>query len=523
MLLKLTQITLTLDDDEARLPEKVSERLGIPAGKIKNIRIARKSLDARKKENIHFVYTLTVEIDAHSGVFQRRDVKVIEEEASLPFPKLRSELRPVIIGSGPAGLFAALRFTEYGLKPLILERGRPIAERVKDVERFWHERVLDPESNVQFGEGGAGTFSDGKLTTRVNDPRISYILESFVEAGADPEILYLAKPHIGTDRLRSIVVNLRKLLIERGCEVRFGAKATRFTLHGGKVESVTVNDGEEIRTDRLVLAIGHSARDTYERLHEAGVAMEAKSFAIGLRVEHPQALIDGIQYGRFSGHGRLPAAEYVLTHNMKEKGRSAYSFCMCPGGVVVNASSEPEGLVVNGMSMSKQDSGYANSALIVTVGPGDFGEGPLGGVEFQRHWERAAFKNGGGDYSAPAENFLSFLEPGVSYPLTETTFLPGLKAARLSNCLPGVVIETLREAMPVFGRKMRGFLSSEATLIGVETRTSSPLRIVRGKDLQSVNTSGLYPCGEGAGYAGGIISSALDGIKVADEAVKIRG
>lgn len=523
MLLRLTEICLSLDEEESLLAEKCAGRLGIVPEQIVSLKIVRKSLDARKKSSIHFVYTLNLEVDKVAALSIDTEVnyvKVLESELEERFSKLKSKIRPVIVGSGPAGLFAALRLTEYGLSPIILERGRPVAERVRDVEDFWRERRLDSESNVQFGEGGAGTFSDGKLTTRVDDPRVAYIMQSFVDAGADGEIKYLAKPHIGTDRLRSVVVNLRKLLIERGCEVRFGAKLSGVAISGGKVRSVSVNDGEELDTDRLILAIGHSARDTYGMLDLAGVEMQAKPFAIGLRVEHPQCIVDAIQYGASCSNAKLPPSEYVLKHNMKERGRSAYSFCMCPGGMVVNASSEPGRLVVNGMSLSRRDSPYANSALVVTVRPEDFGAGsicgPLGGIEFQRKWEEAAFKAGGGNYSAPAQNLNGFLNLGKEYPLNESSFLPSLEAADLKDCLPPFVIDSLSEAIPVFGRKMKGFLSREATLIGVETRTSAPVRIARGPDFQSISSKGIYPCGEGAGYAGGIISSALDGIKVAD-------
>jgi len=524
MLLRLTEIKLTLDENESTLKAKVAARLGIRPERITSLKIVRKSLDARKKSSIHFVYTLNVEVDEDLAAAIDKGsidtghghVKVIESEPEKLFARLKSKLRPVIVGSGPAGLFAALRMTEYGLSPIILERGRPVDERVKDVEKFWRERSLDPESNVQFGEGGAGTFSDGKLTTRVDDPRVAYILQSFVDAGADGEIKYLAKPHIGTDRLRSVVINLRKLLIERGCEVRFGAKLSGVSISGGKIRSISINDGEEVETDRLILAIGHSARDTYGMLDLAGVSLQAKPFAIGLRVEHPQRLVDEIQYGTSCGSDRLPPAEYVLKHSMKDSGRSAYSFCMCPGGMVVNASSEPGRLVVNGMSLSKRDSPYANSALVVSVKPGDFCDGPLGGIDFQRKWEEAAFSAGGGNYSAPAQSLNGFLDCGKGYPLNESSFLPSLEAADLKDCLPPFVVDSLLEAIPVFGRKMKGFLSREATLIGVETRTSAPVRIIRGPDFQSVSSKGIYPCGEGAGYAGGIVSSALDGIKVAD-------
>jgi len=525
MLLRLTEIRLSLDEDESLLPQRAAECLSLNANDLDSFTIIRKSLDARKKEFIQYVYTLLVEVSGDK-VSQRatedRHVKVVEKTRPSPFPKINTEKRPVIIGTGPAGLFAALRLTEYGMKPLILERGKPVGERVKDVETFWEERRLNPESNVQFGEGGAGTFSDGKLTTRVDDPRIAYILKAFIDAGADPEIAYLAKPHIGTDRLRAVIVNLRKLLMERDCEIRFNAKVTAFNTHNGRLKSVLVNGEEDISSDRFVLAIGHSARDSYEALLEAGVSIEPKPFAVGLRVEHPQPLIDSIQYGSSTGHPQLAAAEYVLSHNMKARGRSAYSFCMCPGGAIVNASSEPGRLVVNGMSLSGRDSGYANSALVVTVSPDDFGGGALSGVTFQRRWEETAFIAGGANYSAPAQNLLSFIGEKGNLALNRSSFLPDITATDLADCIPDYIAAALREAIPVFGRKMKGFVSKEATLVGIETRTSAPVRIRRDGSGQSVSTKGLYPCGEGAGYAGGIISSALDGIKVADKIAENR-
>ena len=521
MPLRLTDIHIYLSEDESALHAKAAAILKIPKDKILNLQIVKKSLDARKKDRISFVYTVDVEIEGEVEAVREPSlqIRMIEKDKPVSFPKLRTEIRPVIVGTGPAGLFAALRLAEHGIKSFLLERGKEVDRRVKDVEKFWAGRVLDPESNVQFGEGGAGTFSDGKLTTRVDDPRISYILKAMVDAGAKEEILYQSKPHIGTDRLRGVVINLRKRLVSLGCEVCFESKVTGFNAHDGKIESIVINNGREIRTDLLILAIGNSARDTYKALHDAGVKLESKPFAIGLRVEHPQRLIDGIQYGKSSSHPNLPPAEYLLTHNMPHMGRSAYSFCMCPGGSVIAASSEPGRLVVNGMSLSKRDSQYANSAMVVTVRPEDFevfGEGPLAGIEFQRRFEGAAFEAGGGNYNAPAQGLIDFLYSKKEASLNSSSYRPALTSANLEECMPDYVITALREAIPQFERKMRGFISKEATLIGVETRTSAPVRITREINLQSVNTKGLYPCGEGAGYSGGIVSSALDGIRVAD-------
>ncbi|MEK6726191.1 MAG: FAD-dependent protein [Deltaproteobacteria bacterium] len=527
MPLRLTDIHLYLSEDESALYSKAAAILKIPKDNILDLRIVKKSLDARKKDRIAFVYTVDVETQ-HFASLQKEEtgkIRVIEKESHVSFPKLRTELRPVVVGTGPAGLFAALRLAEHGVKSLVLERGKEVYRRVKDVEKFWAKRVLDPESNVQFGEGGAGTFSDGKLTTRVDDPRISYILKAMVDAGAKEEILYQSKPHIGTDRLRGVVINLRKRLISLGCEVCFESKVTGFNAHDGKIESIVINKAREIRTDLLILAIGNSARDTYEALSKAGVKLENKPFAIGFRVEHPQRLIDGIQYGKAAGHPKLPPAEYLLTHNMPHMGRSAYSFCMCPGGSVIAASSEPGRLVVNGMSLSKRDSQYANSALVVTVRPEDFevfGKGPLAGIEFQRRFEGAAFEAGGGNYNAPAQGLIDFLYSKKEASLNSSSYRPALTSANLEECMPDYVITALREAIPQFEKKMRGFISKEAILIGAETRTSAPVRITRGGDFQSVNTTGLYPCGEGAGYSGGIVSSALDGIRVADAVIADR-
>jgi uncharacterized FAD-dependent dehydrogenase len=524
MPLRLTDIHIYLSEDESALHAKAAAILKIPKDKILNLQIVKKSLDARKKDRISFVYTVDVEIEGEVEAVREPSIQIrmIEKDKPASFSKLRTEIRPVIVGTGPAGLFAALRLAEHGIKSFILERGKEVDRRVKDVEKFWAERALDPESNVQFGEGGAGTFSDGKLTTRVDDPRISYILKAMVNAGAKEEILYQSRPHIGTDRLRGVVINLRKRLISLGCEVCFESKVTGFNAHDGKIESIVINKGREIQTDLLILATGNSARDTYEALSKAGVILENKPFAIGFRVEHPQILIDGIQYGKTAGHPKLPPAEYILTHNMPHMGRSAYSFCMCPGGSVIAASSEPGRLVVNGMSLSKRDTRYANSALVVTVRPEDFevfGKGPLAGIEFQRRFEGAAFEAGGGNYNAPAQGLIDFLYSKKEASLNSSSYRPALASANLEECMPDYVITALREAIPQFERKMRGFISKEATLIGVETRTSAPVRITRDINLQSVNTKGLYPCGEGAGYAGGIVSSALDGIRVADAVI----
>ncbi len=501
------------------LRARLAGRFGMADREIRTVSLVRKSIDARRKSRVVIVCTVQCQLADEAGFLARHghdpDVKSVERELQPPLPRLAGGGRIVVVGMGPAGLFAALRLVEYGLTPTILERGRPVEERTRDVQAFWSRGELDTESNVQFGEGGAGTFSDGKLTTRVNDPRIGYVLEKLVAFGAPPEILHLAKPHVGTDQLRRVVAGIRQGLLAAGCDIRFRSRVTDIVSREGRVGAVTVNGTDEVAADVLILAPGHSARDTYEMLARRGVHLQAKPFAMGVRVEHPQELINRVQYGR--GHHRaLPPADYALAYNDRRTGRSAYSFCMCPGGVVVAGSSEEGGVVTNGMSAHLRNSPFANSALVVTVGPDDFGStSPLAGVEFQRLWERRAFEAGGGGYRAPAQNLLSFLGmkggKGVS-----SSYRPGVRETDLAQVLPVAVTETLREGLRVFDRKMRGFVTAEATLTGVETRTSAPVRIVRGEDCQSVSLPGLYPTGEGAGYAGGIMSAALDGIRVAD-------
>jgi hypothetical protein len=522
----LKNITSGLDEEDPLLKEKAAAALQTSPGEILNLRIVRKSLDARKKKRIHFVYSLAVslspEAEKQALGSPSPDISLFEEP--LPLPEMRAEKkpkeRPVVVGAGPAGLFAALRLAESGIPPLILERGKEIPQRIQDVDLFWNEGKLDRESNVQFGEGGAGAFSDGKLYTRVQDSRINFILKTFHRFGAPEEILYLQKPHVGTDRLRRIVLSLRKYLQEKGAEYRFGTRLTGLEIHEGSVRGAILNEENRIPASVLLLAVGNGARDTFQMLSRSGVAIEPKPFAIGLRAEHPQSLIDRIQYGPAAGHPRLPPADYQLAFR-SSRGRGVYSFCMCPGGFVIGAASEPGRVVTNGMSLFRRDAPGANSALVVSVGPDDFcSPGPLAGVEFQEKWEEKAFVLGGGNFRAPAQKLLDFLDRREPGPVGKTSFRPGVSPARLEECLPPAIVAGLREALPVFNRKMPGFCSPEAVLIGVETRTSSPLRILRGDDFQSRTVSGLYPCGEGSGYAGGIISSALDGLKAAEAIIK---
>lgn len=515
----LRNLTLNLGEGDELLPIRLAARFSLARKEILSVSVVRKATDARKKPQIKFVYTVEFTLADEEGFWRRHsgdpDLEKVAPRVLPALPKLRSDKRILIVGMGPAGIFAGVRLAEYGLAPAIIERGKPVADRVRDVAAFWERGALDPESNVQFGEGGAGTFSDGKLTTRVRDVHTGYVLEQLVRFGAPPEILQLAKPHIGTDRLRRVLVNIRSYLEACGLAVRFQERLTDIVAGDDGLKGVVINDRSEEPCDILVLAPGHSARDTYAMLERRGVRLERKPFAVGVRVEHPQELINRIQYG-MPAHPQLPPAEYFLTWNDPRSGRSVYSFCMCPGGMVVAGASEEGGVVTNGMSDYRRDSPSANSALVVTVGANDFpGESPLAGVEFQRGLERAAFAAGGRDYRAPAQNIMSFLGERGPFRVT-SSYRPGVREAALDRVLPDYVSAALREGLRTFDRKMRGFVSAEGTLTGVETRTSAPVRIVRGEDLQSLALPGLYPAGEGAGYAGGIMSAALDGIRVAD-------
>jgi uncharacterized FAD-dependent dehydrogenase len=413
-----------------------------------------------------------------------------------------------------------LTLARKGIPVLLLERGKIVSERLADVRSFWEKGRLDPESHVHFGEGGAGTFSDGKLTSRVKNPYAGWVKRILVDMGAPADVLVDARPHIGTDRLREVVVNLRNRLGEMGCEVRFGARVTDFITDGGRLVGIVVNGSEEIRAGHLLLATGQSADDTYERLAGNGVALAPKPFAMGLRVEHPQEAINRIQYGRWAGHPDLPPADYYLTARIKAMDRSVYSFCMCPGGLVIGCSAREGGVITNGMSRFRRDSPYANSAVVVNVRTEDLGgEGPLAGLAFRGRWERLAFVAGGGDYSAPVERLTGFLADGKGAPVEACSVRPGFRNAALREVLPPFVAEALKRGFAEFERKMPGFITREATLIGVETRTSSPVRVIRGENGQSITMAGLFPCGEGAGYAGGIVSSALDGIRAAERLI----
>ncbi len=519
MALILRNVTLQLDEDDALLPVKVAARLSLSPHAVTGLRILRAGVDARKKPNVRRVYTVAFDVPNEAALVRRfaglNDLQREPEPSAPIFLPLRSLHRALVVGMGPAGLFAALQLARQGATVTLVERGEPVEERSRSVQRFWSHGELSCESNAQFGEGGAGTFSDGKLTTRVNSPWNHLVLQTFVDCGAPPAILYEAKPHLGTDVLRKVLVNLRQLLLDAGVVMRFSSRLEDLDISGGCVRGGLINGSELIPCDSLILAPGHSARDTYAMLQRHAVAMEPKAFAVGLRVEHPVELINRIQYG-FPRHSRLPTADYTLRYNDQTTGRGCYSFCMCPGGEVVNAASEAGGLVVNGMSHRRRAADKSNSALVVTVSSTDFdGDDPLAGVRFQRHWEQAAFVAGGNDYHAPAQNLMTFL--GDRSGPVHSSCRPGVRESDLTTVLPTTVVAVLRRALPQFDRQMRGFVTAEATLTGVETRTSAPLRILR-DDVTGCSLShpGLYPTGEGAGYAGGIMSAALDGLRVAE-------
>lgn len=493
---------------------------------IQEIHVVRRAVDARKKPHITFVYTLFVAVQNEAVVMKKlgRDKNVSTMEPIEPEPIVHGDQvlkeRPVVVGFGPAGMLAAFYLAREGYRPIVLERGQDVDQRSHDVETFWQTGEFKAESNVQFGEGGAGTFSDGKLTTRVTHPRLHEIAKYFVQFGAPQEILYKHKPHVGTDVLRGMVKAMREQIIAWGGEVRFGAKLTKLQLSANQVVGVEVNDEEIIPTSLVLAGVGHSARDTYEMLYNTGIAMESKPFAVGVRIEHPQSMIDISQYGIEPAELGLGAAEYSVVYHDKETGRTAYSFCMCPGGEVVASASEDGHVVTNGMSLYARASGVANSALVVTVGPDDFGNHPLGGVAFQREWEKKAFELGGHDYKAPLQTVGDFLarqkgtvpEGDAAAP---HSYRPGVVAADLHECLPTYVTDVMERALPYFGRRIKGFDEPQICMTGVETRTSSPLRILRDDDRQSPTVKGLYPMGEGAGYAGGIMSAALDGAETA--------
>jgi uncharacterized FAD-dependent dehydrogenase len=525
-MIRLTELRLPLEHPPEALTAAVLQRLGLQPADLLALNIHKRSPDARKKSALLFVYSLDLALTDEAAVLARfKDDSHVKPTPDMAYQFVAQAptnlpLRPIVVGFGPAGIFAALILAQAGFKPLVLERGKKVRERTKDTWDLWRKHTLHPESNVQFGEGGAGTFSDGKLYSQIKDRRHlgRKVLTEFVKAGAPEEILYVNRPHIGTFRLVSMVEKMRAEIEALGGEICFEARVEDLRIEGGHVRGVVLANGEEIRADHVVLALGHSARDTFEMLHRRGVFMDAKAFAVGFRIEHPQSLIDKARYGNFAGHPLLGAADYKLVHHAKN-GRDVYSFCMCPGGQVVAATSEPGCVVTNGMSQYSRAERNANSGLVVNITPADFGsDGPLAGIAFQRQWEQRAFELGGGNYDAPGQRVGDFLagRPSEHLGAVVPSYQPGVKPTDLATALPDYVIAAIREALPAFDRQIRGFAMDDAVLTGVETRTSSPLRITRGLDCQSLNVKGLYPAGEGAGYAGGILSAGVDGIEVAE-------
>ena len=524
-MLRLTELKLPLDHPEDELRGVILRRLGIGTTDLLDYSIFRRGYDARKPGAIVFAYTVDVELKDEDLVLQRlqRDKHLARtpdmEYRFVARAAAGGTRRPVVIGTGPCGMFAGLLLAQMGFRPIILERGKAVRERTKDTFGLWRKRRLDPESNVQFGEGGAGTFSDGKLHSQIKDPKHygRKVLTEFVKAGAPAEILYVSKPHIGTFRLVTVVENIRATIESLGGEVRFHSRVENIDIDDRQVRGVTLAGGEHIIADHVVLAVGHSARDTFQMLYDRGVHVEAKPFSVGLRIEHPQSLIDRCRFGRNAGHPQLGAADYKLVHHCRN-GRSVYSFCMCPGGTVVAAASEPGRVVTNGMSQYSRNERNANSGLVVNVTPDDYPGHPLAGIAFQRHWEERAFELGGGNYDAPGQLVGDFLarRPSTALGSVLPSYTPGVHLTSLESSLPDYVIDALREALPEFNKKLRGFAMPDAVLTGVETRTSSPVSIKRDDSCQSVNTRGLFPAGEGAGYAGGILSAAVDGIRAAE-------
>ena len=531
-MIRLSELKLPLDHPEDALPALICSTLKISANQLKSFNIYKRSYDARKQKLL-LVYIVDVELDSAQLEAQLL-AKFSTNSHIRPAPDMVYQLpvklneapaiRPVVIGFGPCGIFAAMMLAQMGFKPIVIERGKQVRERTKDTWGLWRKRVLHTESNVQFGEGGAGTFSDGKLYSQIKDPRFlgRKVMTEFVKAGAPEEILLVSKPHIGTFRLVKVVENMREQIIAMGGEIRFQQRVCDFHIEDGHIRGLTIEnlaDGStyELHADHVVLALGHSSRDTFAKLHERGVYMEAKPFSVGFRIEHPQGLIDRARLGQHAGHPLLGAADYKLVHHAAN-GRSVYSFCMCPGGTVVAATSEEHRVVTNGMSQYSRNERNANAGIVVGISPADYPGGPLAGVAFQRKLESNAFVMGGSNYEAPGQLVGDFIAGKASTELgsVEPSYKPGVKMTDLADALPEYAITAMREALPAFGKKIKGFDLHDAVLTGVETRTSSPLRITRGDDFQSLNTKGLYPAGEGASYAGGILSAGVDGIEVAE-------
>ena len=525
-MLRLTEIKLPLNHDESAINAAILAKLKIKPEQLHSVHVFKRGFDARKKTDIHLIYTLDIEVDNEAELLSKfakdQHVKPAPDTSYKFVAKAPDSLteRPIVIGLGPCGLFAGLLLAQMGFKPIILERGKEVRERTKDTFGFWRGKELNTESNVQYGEGGAGTFSDGKLYSQVKDPKHygRKVMSEFVAAGAPEEIMYVSKPHIGTFKLVAMVEKMRAKILELGGEIRFSSRVDDLHITDGQLSGVTLSTGEQLHSRHIVLAVGHSARDTFQMLYDKGVYIEAKPFSIGFRIEHEQSMIDECRFGPNAGNPILGAADYKLVHHCKN-GRSVYSFCMCPGGTVVAAASESGRVVTNGMSQYSRHERNANSAIVVGIDPErDYPGHPLAGIELQRKLEAQAFKLGGENYHAPAQLIGDFLAGKASAELGEVkpSYTPGITLTDLAQALPDFAVEALREAIPAFDKQIKGFAKADGLLTGVETRTSSPINIKRGADYQSINTKGLYPAGEGAGYAGGILSAGIDGIKVAE-------
>jgi uncharacterized FAD-dependent dehydrogenase len=524
-MIRITELRLAIDHAPEALELAIVRFLKIVPKDLISFEVFKRSYDARKNVALAFIYTVDVSVKDEAQVLSQFSGNIHVR----PSPDTRYhfvakapaklECRPVVIGFGPCGIFAALLLAQMGFKPIVLERGKAVRERTQDTWGLWRKNTLNPESNVQFGEGGAGTFSDGKLWSQIKDPKFygRKVLHEFVNAGAPAEILYVAKPHIGTFRLVGVVEKMRKEIIALGGEIRFSQKVTGFEITDNSIRGVVLEDGEHLAANQVILALGHSARDTFQALHDAGVYLEAKPFSVGFRIEHPQSLIDKARLGPHAGNPLIGAADYKLVHHAKN-GRSVYSFCMCPGGTVVAATSEPNRVVTNGMSQYSRNERNANAGIVVGITPEDYPGGPMAGIEFQRQIESSAFELGGKNYEAPGQLVGDFLanKPSTDFGSVLPSYKPGVHLTDLAKSLPDYAIEAIREAIPAFEKQIPGFSMKDAVLTGVETRTSSPLRITRGANYQSMNIKGLYPAGEGAGYAGGIMSAGVDGIKVAE-------
>ena len=528
-MIRITELRLPIDHAPDAVEAAILKRLNLSAKDLLGFEVFKRSYDARKNVALSFIYTVDLSVKNEEAILSKFDGDThvrISPDTSYHFKAKAPEsiangksLRPVVIGFGPCGIFAALVLAQMGFKPIVLERGKKVRERTQDTWGLWRKNILNPESNVQFGEGGAGTFSDGKLYSQIKDPQFygRKVINEFVKAGAPAEILYVAKPHIGTFRLVGVVEKMRQEIIDLGGEIRFSQKVIGFDIRNDQITGVKIEGHEDLAADHVVLALGHSARDTFQALHDAGVFMEAKPFSVGFRIEHPQSLIDRARLGPHAGNELIGAADYKLVHHAKN-GRSVYSFCMCPGGTVVAATSEPNRVVTNGMSQYSRNERNANAGIVVGITPDDYPGGPMAGIEFQRAIESKAFELGGGTYEAPGQLVGDFLEGKASTQFGSVipSYKPGVHLTDLAESLPAYAIEAIREALPAFEKQIKGFSMKDAVLTGVETRTSSPLRITRGPNFQSLNIKGLYPAGEGAGYAGGILSAGVDGIKVAE-------